>query len=122
MTHRILIADDDPVNTELLTYFLRDSGFDVETANDGNRAIDLGTSGKFQVVIVDYHMPMYDGREVVDLLRKRHMLHPVKVIALTADVSDDVRLALERAGIDSYMTKPIDLARLREEINRLLAA
>lgn len=119
---RILVADDDPLNVELLTYFLRESGFEVEAVSDGNRAIDLGTSGKFQIVILDYHMPMYDGGEVLDLLRKRHMLHPVKVIALTADVSEGVRKALERAGIDSYLTKPIDLARLREEINRLLVA
>lgn len=119
---RILLADDDPVNVELLTYFLRDNGFDVETASDGNRAIDLGTSGKFELVILDYHMPMYDGREVLGLLRKRHMLHPIKVIALTADISDEVRKALEQAGIDSYLTKPIDLTRLREEIDRLLAA
>lgn len=119
---RILIADDDPVNVELLTYFLQDSGFEIETATDGNRAIDLGTSGGFALVILDYHLPMYDGREVLELLRKRHKLHPLKVIALTADVSDEVRDALERGGIDSYLTKPIDLARLREEIDRLLAA
>lgn len=119
---RILVADDDPANVELLTYFLRDNGFEVETVSDGNRAIDLGTSGMFQLVIVDFHMPMYDGREVVSLLRKRHVLHPVKVIALTADVSDGTRNALERAGVDSYLTKPIDLARLHEEIKRLLAA
>lgn len=119
---RILVADDDPLNAELLTYFLRENGFEVETACDGNRAIDLGTSGKFQLVILDYHMPIYDGSEVLGLLRKRHMLHPVKVIALTADVSEEVRETLQRAGIDSYLTKPIDLARLREEINRLLVA
>lgn len=119
---RILVADDDPANAELLTYFLRENGFEVETADDGNRAIDLGTSGKFALVIMDYHMPIYDGREVIELLHKRHMLHPIKVIVLTADDSDATRAELQRAGIDSFLTKPINLSQLREEINRLLAA
>lgn len=122
MTRHILVADDDPVSAELLTYFLEANGFDVATASDGNRAVEMGTSGDYQLVILDFHMPMYDGSEVLAMIRKRHVLHPVKVIALTGDVSDDVREALQGGGIDSILTKPVDLTRLREEIDRLLAA
>jgi CheY-like chemotaxis protein len=122
MTRHILVADDDPVSAELLTYFLEANGFDVATASDGNRAVEMGTSGDYQLVILDFHMPMYDGGEVLAMIRKRHVLHPVKVIALTGDVSDDVREALQGGGIDSILTKPVDLTRLREEIDRLLAA
>ena len=122
MTFQILVADDDPVSAELLTYFLEANGFDVATASDGNRAVEMGTSGDYQLVILDFHMPMYDGGEVLEMIRKRHVLHPIKVIALTGDVSDDVRDALEGGGIDSILTKPVDLTRLREEIDRLLAA
>ena len=67
-------------------------------------------------------MPTYDGVEVLQFLRKRYMLHPIKVIALTGDVSDEVRLALEGKGIDSLLTKPVDLALLRREVDRLMAA
>ena len=116
------MADDDPASLELLTYFLRANGYDVETADDGNRAIDLGTNGNFQLIILDFHMPVYDGDEVLDMVRKRHLLHPVKVIALTADESTDVRLALQSGEVDSFLTKPVDLRRLRHEIERLLAA
>ncbi|HYL07338.1 MAG TPA: response regulator [Candidatus Udaeobacter sp.] len=119
---RILVADDDPASAELLTYFLRAHGFEVETAPDGNRAAELGTSGDYALVILDFHMPVYDGDEVLELVRKRHLLHPVKVIALTADESADVRDALEAGKVDSFLTKPVDLARLRQEIDRLLAA
>jgi len=122
VTFQILVADDDPVSAELLTYFLEANGFDVATASDGNRAVEMGTSGDYQLVILDFHMPMYDGGEVLEMIRKRHVLHPIKVIALTGDVSDDVRDALEGGGIDSILTKPVDLTRLREEIDRLLAA
>lgn len=122
MNDRILIADDDPASAELLTYFLQSRGFEVATASDGNRALELGTSGRFKLVILDIHMPTYDGLEVLQFLRKRYLLHPIKVIALTADLSDEVRDALERKGIDSLMTKPVDLALLRKEVDRLLAA
>jgi CheY-like chemotaxis protein len=122
VTGRILVADDDTANAELLTYFLESYGFEVSTASDGNRALEMGTSGDFKLVILDVHMPMYDGVEVLQFLRKRHVLHPIKVIALTGDLSDEVRRALEGGGIDSFFTKPVDLAQLREEVNRLMAA
>jgi CheY-like chemotaxis protein len=122
VTRRVLVADDDPASLELLTYFLQSNGFEVAAATDGNRAVEMSTSGDFVLVILDFHMPMYDGNEVLDLIRKRHRLHPLKVIALTGDDSADVRDALKGGGIDSFMTKPVDLALLREEIDRLLAA
>ena len=122
MSGRILVADDDPASAELLTYFLESRGFEVATAADGNIALEMGTSGNFQLVILDVHMPTYDGVELLQFLRKRYLLHPIKVIALTGDLSDDVREALERKGIDSFLTKPVDLALLRKEVDRLMAA
>ena len=120
--NKILVADDDPASAELLTYFLESKGFDVTTAHDGNRALDLGTSGDFQLVILDVHMPTYDGVEVLQFLRKRHLLHPIKVIALTGDLSDEVRDALATGGIDSFLSKPVDLGLLHDEVRRLVVA
>ncbi|HSS62657.1 MAG TPA: response regulator [Candidatus Limnocylindrales bacterium] len=122
MTKRILVADDDPASAELLTYFLESKGFEVATASDGNRALEMGTSGDFQLVILDVHMPMYDGVEVLQFLRRRHVLHPIKVIALTGDLSDEVRDALTSGGIDSLLSKPVDLGLLHDEVSRLTAA
>ncbi|HKW60669.1 MAG TPA: response regulator [Candidatus Dormibacteraeota bacterium] len=121
-TGRVLVADDDPASAELLTYFLESKGFSVATAPDGNQAVEMGSSGEFDVVILDVHMPLYDGVEVLDLLRKRHVLRPIKVIALTADLSEPVRSALEGGRIDAYMTKPVDLALLGAEVERLMVA
>lgn len=119
---RVLVADDDPASAELLTYYLESRGYEVATAPDGNRALEMGTSGDFGLVILDVHMPMYDGIELLQFLRKRHILHPIKVIALTGDLSDEVQRALKKGGIDSFLTKPVDLAQLGEEVNRLTAA
>lgn len=122
MRRRILVADDDPASAELLTYFLEAAGFEVSTAADGNRALEMGTSGEFELVIMDVHMPMYDGIELLQFLHKRYILHPIKVIALTGDLTDETREALAGGGIDSFMTKPVDLGLLGEEVNRLMAA
>ena len=122
MTARILVADDDPASAELLMYYLESKGHTVETAPDGNKALEMGSSGDFQLVILDVHMPMYDGVEVLEMLRKRHVLHPIKVIALTGDSSESVRRALEGGRIDAFLTKPVNLSQLGEEVSRLTAA
>jgi CheY-like chemotaxis protein len=119
---RILVADDDQASAELLTYFLESKGFSVGVAADGNRAVEMGSTGDFDMVILDVHMPMYDGVEVLELLHRRHVLHPIKVIALTGDLSEQVRDALEGGQIDAYMTKPVDLGLLAAEVERLLVA
>ena len=122
MSGRILVADDDPANAELLFYFLQSHGYRVSTADDGNRALEMGTTGEYDVVILDVHMPLYDGVEVLEILRKRHVLHPIKVIGLTGDASEQVRLALVRNGVDSFLVKPVNLSLLRQEVDRLTAA
>ncbi len=118
---RILVAEDDPASLELVQVFLESEGYDVEAALDGNRALDLGGSGAFDLLILDMHMPMYGGVEVLQMMRKRFLNHPMKIIALTADARPELREELVREGIDGYLTKPVSLAELRSEVQRLLA-
>jgi two-component system cell cycle response regulator DivK len=118
---RILVAEDDPASLELVKVFLESEGYDVEAALDGNRALDLGGSGSFELLILDIHMPMYGGVEVLKMMRKRFLHHPMKIIALTADARPELRDELLREGVDGYLTKPVSLAELRSEVQRLLA-
>jgi CheY-like chemotaxis protein len=120
-TARILVADDDPASLELVQVFLESIGYDVSVALDGNRALDMGASRQFDLLILDVHMPLYGGVEVLQMLRKRILRHPIKVIALTADARWALRDEMEREGVDGYLVKPVSLARLGEEVNRLLA-
>jgi DNA-binding response OmpR family regulator len=96
------------------------NGYDVGTAPDGNRAVEMGTSGDFELAILDVHMPLYSGMEVLAMLRGRHRLHPMKVIALTGDVTDAVHDALEAGGVDDYMLQPVDLKTLLEKVRALI--
>jgi len=118
---RILIAEDDPASLELVQVYLESKGYEVSSASDGNRALELGESGEFDLLILDIHMPLYEGVEVLQMLRKRFLHHPIKVIALTADAGSGLRDELFREGIDGYLTKPVSLAELGEEVTRVLA-
>jgi CheY-like chemotaxis protein len=118
---RILVAEDDPASLELVQVYLESKGYEVACAGDGNRALELSDSGEFDLLILDVHMPLYEGVEVLQMLRKRFIHHPIKIIALTADAGSGLRDELVRAGVDGYLTKPVSLAELGEEITRLLA-
>lgn len=117
---RILVIEDDAASLELVTTWLRSHGYSVSQADDGNRAISMGTEEKFDLVILDVHVPTYDGIEILQFLRRRYVRRPVKVIALTGDSTESVRARLARLGIDSFMTKPVELIALLEEVQRLL--
>ena len=120
-SHRILVVEDDPASLELVQVYLESLGYEVVGAPDGNRALDLGGSGRYELMILDVNLPLYGGVEVLQMLRKRHLLHPMRVIALTADPRPEIRDQLLQGGIDSILAKPVTLAKLRDEVARLLA-
>jgi CheY-like chemotaxis protein len=72
---RILVAEDDPANLELLQTFLESEGYEVATAHDGQRALEMGSSGRFDLLVLDVHMPIYGGLEVLQMLRKKLLTH-----------------------------------------------
>ena len=119
---RILVADDDEGSAELMREFLESLGYSVAFAPDGNRAIEMGRSGDFDLIVLDVHMPLYEGTEVLQMLRARHRLRPAKVIAVTGDPLPTVRRNLESAGLDGFIAKPFDLDQLKAEIERVLGA
>jgi DNA-binding response OmpR family regulator len=119
-SRRILVVDDDPASNELVAYFLKSLGYNVAIAADGSRALNMDLDDDIELVILDVHLPQYDGDEVLLMLRERRLSRPVKVLALTADESDEVRDSMESAGADGFLTKPVDLDVLRGEVSRLM--
>jgi len=77
-------------------------------------------TGRYQLLILDVNMPGQDGVQVLQRLRQ-DMAQPPRVIVVTADRLATRRYELTQAGIDGYMTKPVDLGRLTEEVQRVLA-
>jgi DNA-binding response OmpR family regulator len=120
VSRRILVVDDDPASCELLAYSLKSLGYNVAIAADGTRAMNMNLDDDIELVILDVHLPLYSGPEILAMLRERHVSRQVKFLALTADESTDARESMIRSGADGFLTKPVDLVALREEVSRLV--
>ncbi len=119
---RILVVDDNAVNQKVAVHMLKGFGAVVTTASNGLEALKVLEVCDFDVVFMDCQMPEMDGYEATRQLRQsphRYKSANVPVIALTANaLADDRALCLE-AGMNDYLTKPIDRARLRDVLLRV---
>jgi CheY-like chemotaxis protein len=119
----ILHVDDDPMNLRVVQDILTAFGFTGVQAGSGEEALDQLIGRRFDVVLMDIHMPRMSGIEVVRRLRAS--LGPERgtpVIALTADVLTRTRTEYLALGFDDFVTKPILVSRLLEGIHRVVAA
>jgi signal transduction histidine kinase/CheY-like chemotaxis protein len=128
---RALLAEDNDINAVVAQKALRRLGFEVVRAREGEEATRLasaatrGQSPRFDVVLMDIKMPGADGYEAARAIRRleREAGAPrVALVALTANAMAEDRRAGAAAGFDEFLAKPVDLARLAETIERLLAA
>jgi PAS domain S-box-containing protein len=120
---RVLLAEDNPVNVKLETRLLERLGMHVVWAANGLEALERLAEERFDVVLMDCQMPEMDGYEATRLLRRgeRGVLDSdVPVVALTAHALASDRERCYAAGMDDYVTKPIDPRRLASVIDQLL--
>jgi two-component system alkaline phosphatase synthesis response regulator PhoP len=112
----ILIVEDDPASLEFLSKFLEREGHTVLTATDGGKALEL--AGGADLVLLDVMLPVINGWEVAEILRRDWPLLPIIMLTALAGVDDEVK-GLE-LGADDYISKPYDLRELRARIRALL--
>ena len=118
---RILIADDAPANRELVTAILTQLGARADAVADGAEAVEAASTGFYDLVLMDMHMPVMDGLEAARRIRALEGdLGRLPIIALTANVqADQVRKCLE-AGMDGHVGKPINVADLARAVGSWL--
>ena len=119
---RILLAEDDPVNTQVAVTMLKRMGHEVEAVPNGRLAIEALEKGAFDVVLMDWHMPEMDGFEATAEIRRRGAWPDLPVIALTAGAMSGDRDRCMEAGMDDYLTKPIEPDVLSETLARWIPA
>ncbi|HMJ64153.1 MAG TPA: response regulator, partial [Candidatus Binatia bacterium] len=119
---RILLAGDNLVNEQLAVRLLEKAGHSVCVANNGRRAIDAYTAERFDVVLMDVQMPEMNGFEATAILREQQKLdgERVPIIAMTAHAIKGDRERCLAAGMDHYVTKPIDPSRLFGAIDEVV--
>jgi len=108
MNERILVADDNRANLDLMLYLLRAFHYEAEGASDGLAALSAVQSGEFALILTDILMPGIDGYELLRRVRDDERIASTPLIAVTALAmpSDAERIA--HAGFDGYITKPIE--------------
>ena len=119
---KVLLVEDNEMNRDMLRRRLVKRGFEVEMAVDGIAGLEMAQSGKFDIVLMDMSLPGITGWEATKKLREDPSKANLPVIALTAHAMESDRQQALAAGCDEYETKPVELKRLLEKMNRLLGA
>lgn len=115
---KILIVDDEPLIRDALSYKLKKEGYDVDTAEDGEKAIDKIDAEDYEIIISDIMMPFISGFELVKILKERGKEAPV--LMLTSLNSETAVLKAFDLGADDYMTKPFSPNELSVRIKKLI--
>jgi len=115
---RILLAEDNHINRKLAVEILQRRGCQVTTAADGREVLSALTEGEYDLVLMDVQMPEMDGLAVTREIRTDPRRQDLPIIALTAHAMSGDRQACLAAGMDGYLSKPIDTTELEEVIAR----
>ena len=119
---KILIVEDNEMNRDMLSRRLARNGFEVALAVDGKQGVDMATSEKPDLILMDMSLPIMNGWEATEKVKSNPATKNIPVIALTAHAMSEDREKCIAAGCNDFDTKPVDLPRLLEKIKALLPA
>lgn len=110
---RVLLAEDNPINALLAHTLLTREGCVVSVVQDGQEAVDAAATGAYDLILLDIRMPRLDGLEAAQRIRAgQGPSARAPIVALTADAGEAERVQALQAGMDDFITKPIDATRL----------
>jgi CheY-like chemotaxis protein len=116
----VLVAEDNPVNRELLRELLEAWGYNVIEASDGQETLRMIEQKHPEILLLDIGMPVLDGFAVMRKIRENPSLATLTVLAVTAYAMQGDRENILHAGFDGYLAKPINARLLANELERLL--
>ena len=117
---RILLVEDQEMNRDMLSRRLKKRGYEVSIAVDGAEGVDKARSEFPDLILMDMSLPVMDGWEATRTLKADEATRSIPVVALTAHAMSTDREKALAAGCDAYETKPVELPRLIETMEKLL--
>lgn len=116
----ILLVEDNKLNVKLAVKLLGRFGFDIDVANDGCEALRAFENKRYDMVLMDCQMPNMDGYEATEQLRKMDGLDNLPIVAMTAHAMNENRAKCLAAGMDDYLSKPIERVELKRVLDKFL--
>ncbi|OAB36940.1 hybrid sensor histidine kinase/response regulator [Paenibacillus macquariensis subsp. defensor] len=119
----VLIVDDHPVNRKLMVSMLYKMGLSADIAIDGLQAVDMVKNHKgYDIIFMDLHMPVLDGVEATAMIRELMSLTDTQpiIIAMTANVIEGIELRCSEAGMDNYISKPVQMNHVEQTLSLYL--
>ena len=117
---RVLYVEDNEMNRDMLSRRLQRRGFEVLIAGDGEQGVTVAAAEKPDLILMDLSLPVLDGWEATRRIKATPDTRHIPIIGLTAHAMAADRDKCLGAGCDDYDTKPVELGRLLEKIERLL--
>ncbi|RUL49562.1 MULTISPECIES: response regulator transcription factor [Lysinibacillus] len=117
---KILLAEDEAVLRMLVVDTLEDEGYEVVEAADGQEALDLFNPGEFDLLILDYMMPIFSGLDVIKKIRSTENGSRVKILMLSAKSQQNEQDRILEAGADYFMSKPFSPIKLIERVEEII--
>lgn len=118
--NKILLAEDEEVLRMLIMDTLEDEEYDVDEAADGKEALDYLQNHEYDLVILDYMMPVFTGLEIIEKLRGGNQTFQGKIMMLSAKSQTYEQEKIIQAGADYFMAKPFSPMKLVEKIEEIL--
>jgi len=116
----VLLAEDSPDNQQLVSIHVRNAGAKITVVENGEKAVEAGLSGDYDLILMDMQMPVMDGAEAIKMLREVGYTMPI--VSFTANAMKEDRKMCFEAGADDYLVKPIDMEHFYEILSRYLPA
>jgi CheY-like chemotaxis protein len=117
---KILLVEDNEMNRDMLSRRLMRKGYDVVMAEDGEQGVAMAAAESPDLILMDMSLPVIDGWEATRRIKASPQTGAIPIVALTAHAMASDRDDALKAGCDDYDTKPVELQRLLEKIERLL--
>ncbi len=115
---RLLLTEDDSNIIRPIKLALKQAGYVVDVAKDGERGYFLAATNDYDLIILDYNLPQLNGREIINKLRAEKINAPILVLTVHSELADKTDLL--NLGADDYLTKPFALSELLARIKAIL--